>query len=112
MKRSNHHWSRNQLPGGSARASRRSQRRATSTPSTLSEGSLTAEEGCSKWYHVAAGDSCYSVIAAANPSLSLDGFYQLNPQVNEDCYNLWAGYDYCVDRGQSRSEIWCDCWCD
>lgn len=98
-----HHWSRSNLPGGRGANSARprmARRGSSDEPSTLSEGSLTAAEGCVQWYHVNAGDSCYSAIATVDGGLALDSFYTMNPQINEDCFNLWAGFDYCVSRSE------------
>lgn len=75
-------------------------RRAAVNPATLSEGSLTAAEGCTAWYNVNSGDSCYSAIATVEGGLSLEDFYAMNPQVDGDCFNLWTGYDYCVSRSE------------
>ncbi|ORY84173.1 hypothetical protein BCR35DRAFT_62559 [Leucosporidium creatinivorum] len=99
-----HHWSRSNLPGRVNSSRPRMARRGSSDePSTLSEGSLTAAEGCTQWYHVAAGDSCYSAIATVTGGLALEDFYSMNPQINEDCFNLWAGFDYCVARTTTSS---------
>ncbi|KAK4048256.1 hypothetical protein OIO90_005875 [Microbotryomycetes sp. JL221] len=105
-----HHWSSRQMPGGSNKAKfiTRSKRMAAkrgedfplSEPTNPSKGSMTAEQGCTAWYNVVQGDSCYSAIATLGGNLSLDDFYSMNPQVNEDCFNLWAGYDYCVAKGK------------
>lgn len=96
-----HHWSRSQLPGTASRAARFARRGNSDEPSTLSEGSLTAAEGCTQWFHVGAGDSCYSALATVSPYPGLEAFYEMNPQVNSDCFNLWAGFDYCVARSES-----------
>lgn len=84
---------------------RMARRGSSDEPSTLSEGSFTAAEGCTQWYHVSAGDSCYSAIATVAGGLPLDEFYAMNPQINEDCFNLWAGFDYCVARSEFAGSL-------
>lgn len=74
--------------------------RRAGEPASLSTGSLTAAEGCVQWYNVKTGDSCYSAIATVEGGLSLEDFYAMNPQVDNDCFNLWKGYDYCVSRSE------------
>lgn len=96
-----HHWTRSNLPGRANTSRPRMARRGSSEePSTLSKGALTAAEGCTKWYHVSGGDSCYKAISTVDGQLSLEDFYAMNPQVNSDCFNLWAGFDYCVARSE------------
>ncbi|KAM0791573.1 hypothetical protein ACM66B_006019 [Microbotryomycetes sp. NB124-2] len=104
-----HHWSPRQLPGKASKFITRSKlsRRADplSEPTNPSKGSLTKEDGCTAWYNVIKGDSCYSAIATVGGNLSLEDFYAMNPQVNEDCFNLWAGYDYCVAKGTVPTNV-------
>lgn len=73
-------------------------RRATlltvSDPANLSKGSLTTAGGCTAFYTVPVGDWCFKV--AADKGITLDEFYALNTQVDRECSNLWAGYEYCV----------------
>lgn len=40
------------------------------------------------------GDNCYKVSERHN--LTLEQFYQLNPELDETCQNLYAGKQYCV----------------
>ncbi|KAJ6533673.1 hypothetical protein B0H19DRAFT_1383637 [Mycena capillaripes] len=49
---------------------------------------------CGAWYFVNKGDFCTKV--ALNNSVTLDDFVTLNPELNPECTNLWAGYWYCV----------------
>ncbi|GJJ07067.1 hypothetical protein Clacol_001266 [Clathrus columnatus] len=49
---------------------------------------------CGRYYLVQVGDVCNSVVL--NNSISLSDFLTLNPEVNENCTNLWLGYNYCV----------------
>lgn len=66
----------------------------TTTPSSVADGTLTSDEGCQLFYHVAWGDWC---IAVANQfEISLEHFYELNTGIDEVCHNLYAGQDYCV----------------
>ncbi|KAK4047144.1 hypothetical protein OIV83_005596 [Microbotryomycetes sp. JL201] len=82
-----HHWSPRQLPGKASKFITRSKlaRRADplSEPTNPSKGSLSKEQGCTAWYNVIKGDSCYSAIATVGGNLSLEDFYSMNPQVNE-----------------------------
>ncbi|KAI4662440.1 uncharacterized protein J4E79_004730 [Alternaria viburni] len=49
-----------------------------------------AVDGCIKYYTPSDGSTCE---AAPVPLAVLR---QLNPQLSEDCSNLWAGYGYCI----------------
>ncbi|KAJ6587482.1 hypothetical protein DFH09DRAFT_1359200 [Mycena vulgaris] len=49
---------------------------------------------CGGWYFVEKGDFCTKV--ALNNSVTLGDFVTLNPELNSECTNLWAGYWYCV----------------
>ncbi|SCV72281.1 BQ2448_4975 [Microbotryum intermedium] len=114
---SGHHWSLHQLPGESPRRFVRARRGdgdkaqiyprgvTTSVPTNLSNRSLTVAEGCTKFYKVKPNDSCYSAIAAANSKLALDEFYAMNPQVDGKCFNLWTGYDYCVEKATTKPKV-------
>lgn len=45
---------------------------------------------CKKYYTPVAGDTCQSV------PLGFAELRALNPQLNAECTNLWAGYAYCI----------------
>ena len=79
----------------------RSLRRRANAPTNLAEGSLSAAEGCAAWVRPVSGDSCYSLIAEVG--LDLDAFRALNEQIDDECHNLWAGYDYCIKKTTSSS---------
>ncbi|ROT42461.1 hypothetical protein SODALDRAFT_374791 [Sodiomyces alkalinus F11] len=51
-------------------------------------------ESCGKYTEVRAGDSCYTVVF--REGITLDQFFDLNPQILPDCSNLWRDYAYCV----------------
>ncbi|KAM0746839.1 hypothetical protein T439DRAFT_360131 [Meredithblackwellia eburnea MCA 4105] len=80
---------------------RRLHKKRGADPSTLSTGSLTTAEGCTQFYNVPSGSYC--ILVADKFGITLDEFYAMNPQVDGECLNLWAGYDYCVARTSSSS---------
>ncbi|KAK7039900.1 hypothetical protein R3P38DRAFT_2696023 [Favolaschia claudopus] len=49
---------------------------------------------CGAWYLVSPGDICTKV--ALNNSITFPDLVTLNPELNDDCTNLWAKYWYCV----------------
>jgi hypothetical protein len=49
---------------------------------------------CEEYDVPAFGDNCYKV--AARHGLTLDQLYQLNPELDDACQNLYAGQQYCV----------------
>ncbi|KAJ7826387.1 hypothetical protein B0H14DRAFT_2453139 [Mycena olivaceomarginata] len=49
---------------------------------------------CSGWYLVRLNDICHRILM--RHGITLIDFQTLNPQVNDDCSNLWAGLAYCV----------------
>ncbi|KAI1840788.1 hypothetical protein JX266_012995 [Neoarthrinium moseri] len=49
---------------------------------------------CAEWYYVQSGDYCASI--SLKFSISLSDFYFMNPQVDENCSNLWANTSYCI----------------
>ncbi|RMD41456.1 hypothetical protein DV735_g3659, partial [Chaetothyriales sp. CBS 134920] len=49
---------------------------------------------CVTWYTVQEGDYCQAV--SIRQGISLQDFHFLNPQINEECTNLWLGTAYCV----------------
>ncbi|KAK4227288.1 hypothetical protein QBC38DRAFT_526936 [Podospora fimiseda] len=49
---------------------------------------------CGKFFDVDPGDTCQEIVLQAG--ISLDQLYDLNPQILQDCTNLWHGYSYCI----------------
>jgi LysM repeat protein len=49
---------------------------------------------CAQYYNVQSGDFCNKV--AKQFSTSFARLRELNTELNQDCTNLWLGYDYCV----------------
>ncbi|KAJ5195956.1 hypothetical protein N7449_006435 [Penicillium cf. viridicatum] len=77
-----------------------------STPvSAAATASITMEPGyistCDKFYKVVSGDSCYSIAQAYG--ITLDEFYEWNPDVGDDCSGLWLGYGVCVGISSTAS---------
>ena len=91
--------------------------RARADPSTLSSGSLTTAEGCTKFRNMIVGEYC--ILVASDEGITLAEFCEwtsfsgdsntrltsclrpsdaMNPQIDSDCMNLYAGKDYCVAR--------------
>lgn len=61
-------------------------------PTNLAQGTNT---DCAEYYTAVSGDYCSLVIIKF--SISLDDFLFLNPEVNENCTNLYAEEAYCVE---------------
>ncbi|KAJ6518856.1 hypothetical protein C8R45DRAFT_809437 [Mycena sanguinolenta] len=51
-------------------------------------------QNCGEWYEAQPGDTCPQILILFQ--LTNDTFYDLNPDVNGDCSNLLAGFEYCV----------------
>ncbi|TFK91429.1 carbohydrate-binding module family 50 protein [Polyporus arcularius HHB13444] len=49
---------------------------------------------CGMWYEAVTGDTCPQILQIFQ--ITNDTFYALNPNVNSDCSNLLAGFEYCV----------------
>ncbi|KIJ58950.1 carbohydrate-binding module family 50 protein [Hydnomerulius pinastri MD-312] len=49
---------------------------------------------CGAWFLVPLNANCNQVVM--NNSITLSEFLLLNPEVNSNCTNLWANYNYCV----------------
>ncbi|GAA5820766.1 hypothetical protein JCM11251_003149 [Rhodosporidiobolus azoricus] len=95
-----HHSNRAFFPARPAlnsltRNRKRSARVRRGEPESLMPGTLTSSEGCTQYAHVETGDWCIKVVDAIE-GMTLDRFYEINPQIDQDCQNLWAGYDVCV----------------
>ncbi|KAF9480695.1 hypothetical protein BDN70DRAFT_877257 [Pholiota conissans] len=60
-------------------------------PGQTAPGTTSA---CGAWYLVQPNNFCIQVVL--NNSITLDDFLTLNPEVNQNCTNLWADYYYCV----------------
>lgn len=57
---------------------------------------------CGRWYDVEAGDYCNLVVLKF--AISLEDFLFLNPGINVNCTNLYAGESYCIQPvGDSKS---------
>lgn len=54
-----------------------------------------ASSNCAKFYTVKGGDFCNKVVDEFK--LSFAKLRQLNTQIDNNCSNLWLGYDYCVE---------------
>ncbi|KAF9480726.1 hypothetical protein BDN70DRAFT_992517 [Pholiota conissans] len=65
---------------------------ATAPPPGQTVPGTTA--ACGAWYLVQPNNFCTQVVL--NNSITLDDFLTLNPEVNQNCTNLWADYYYCV----------------
>ncbi|RMJ21574.1 LysM domain-containing protein, partial [Aspergillus sp. HF37] len=76
----------------------------TQTPSSVSSGStpsstqLPIRDGtitdCNKYEAVVSPMTCASVLK--ENGITIAQFYQWNPEVGEQCTNLWLGYRYCI----------------
>ncbi|CCO30550.1 LysM domain protein [Rhizoctonia solani AG-1 IB] len=60
-------------------------------PTGTSPGAPT---NCGRWYIVSAGETCNTVILSQG--ITMADFRAANPQINNDCTNLWADTAYCV----------------
>ncbi|CAE6441256.1 unnamed protein product [Rhizoctonia solani] len=64
---------------------------ATPAPTGTAPGAPT---NCGRWYIVSAGETCNTVILSQG--ITMADFRAANPQINNDCTNLWADTAYCV----------------
>lgn len=68
------------------------------TTTSASSATVAAQPGiidtCDEWHEVVSGDSCQSI--ADDAGISLDTFYEWNPEVGSDCSSMWLGYGVCV----------------
>lgn len=51
-------------------------------------------DDCDLFHLVVSGDGCYDIAAAAN--ITLDEFYDWNPDVGDTCATLYLGYYVCI----------------
>ncbi|KAK3337686.1 LysM domain-containing protein [Cercophora scortea] len=65
---------------------------AMPVPTNAANGSVT---NCGMWYEAIPGDYCNLITMRFG--LSLENFLILNPEVNENCTNLYAKESYCVE---------------
>ncbi|KAK3933774.1 hypothetical protein QBC46DRAFT_462929 [Diplogelasinospora grovesii] len=65
---------------------------AVAVPSNAANGS-TAD--CAQWYEAVPGDYCNLIIIRFG--ISLSDFLVLNPEVNDNCTNLYAYESYCME---------------
>ncbi|KAL4913991.1 hypothetical protein BDW62DRAFT_191410 [Aspergillus aurantiobrunneus] len=65
-------------------------------PSSPSDAPIypNASDSCQEYYTVESGDYCLSV--ESEQGVSVAQLRQLNPGLDEDCTNLWLGYQYCI----------------
>ncbi|RPA78959.1 hypothetical protein BJ508DRAFT_378044 [Ascobolus immersus RN42] len=54
-------------------------------------------ERCQLWMEVYEGDTCESIEEAAGLEQHRNVLRSLNPVINPECNNIWAGRDLCVD---------------
>lgn len=57
-------------------------------------------KNCNKWHTVVKDDGCWAI--SNKYSITLDNFYKFNPDVGNDCKNLWLGYAVCIEVSGSR----------
>ncbi|KAI0160918.1 carbohydrate-binding module family 50 protein [Hypoxylon sp. FL1284] len=64
------------------------------------DSQLAARQGyasdCVTTYSVQGGDTCLAIIHKFNDTFTLDDFYDWNPQVAQDCSNLYPSEVVCV----------------
>ncbi|KAH8690433.1 hypothetical protein GQ44DRAFT_720227 [Phaeosphaeriaceae sp. PMI808] len=82
--------------------------RSTSKSSSIASSTTSAGNGvqtpqptqagmvanCAKFYFVADGTSCSTVLSANG--ISIQDLYKWNPSVNSDCTGMWGGVNVCV----------------
>ncbi|KAL6230225.1 hypothetical protein BDW75DRAFT_234554 [Aspergillus navahoensis] len=51
-------------------------------------------ESCGRYYSVVSGDTCNSI--ALRFGITFSDFQDLNPEIRDDCTNVWLDYDVCV----------------
>lgn len=72
---------------------------AVTTPTPVRAGMIG---NCNSFHLVVSGDGCYDIAAAAG--ISLDDFYDWNPDVGTGtCASLWGGYYVCVGIASSST---------
>lgn len=59
-------------------------------------------KGCTKFHQVRSGDECGTI--ATKYDISVNDFYDWNPDVSDDCKALWSKYYVCV-KGPSPSSM-------
>ncbi|KZV96691.1 hypothetical protein EXIGLDRAFT_747489 [Exidia glandulosa HHB12029] len=65
---------------------------ATAPPPGETAPGTTAQ--CGQWAFAGNGTNCYQLLL--NSGVTFDEFRILNPEIDENCFNLWAGYWYCI----------------
>jgi hypothetical protein len=68
-------------------------------PSNVASGTIIA--GCTQYYTVVSGDSCFTV--ETQFSLTFAQFVAMNPEIDSQCTNLDLGEAYCVASSNSTS---------
>ncbi|RAK92634.1 glycoside hydrolase, partial [Aspergillus costaricaensis CBS 115574] len=74
----------------------------TSTVVTPSPIAANMASGCTEFYQVQSGDSCWSI--ETNNNIAASDFEAWNPDIGTDCANgVWLNYYYCIGHGDSSS---------
>jgi LysM repeat protein len=75
----------------------------TTTASPAHETPPGTAENCGRYYDTVKDDYCQMI--AMNFTLTFDDLRAMNPQINEECTNLWANASYCVATVQGSTAI-------
>lgn len=60
-------------------------------------GTLTAEQGCNRYYTVKKGDICLQIIQLSSDlNLTLSELYSYNPSIDNSCFNLHVNWNVCI----------------
>ncbi|KAL6233343.1 hypothetical protein BDW75DRAFT_242143 [Aspergillus navahoensis] len=74
----------------------------TSTVVTPSPIAANMASGCTEFYQVQSGDSCWSI--ETNNNIAASDFEAWNPDIGTGCANgVWLNYYYCIGHGDSSS---------
>lgn len=84
---------------GSNPSSSSSSSTASSTSTASTSSSTDGAPACAKYYTPVKGDNCYRLTGLFK--ITLNKVYELNPQINDDCTNLYEGEQYCVAAADS-----------
>ncbi|KAK4442800.1 hypothetical protein QBC34DRAFT_312355 [Podospora aff. communis PSN243] len=67
---------------------------ATQAPLPTTNPAPSSNPRCAQWYSVHEGDTCQKI--SITFGITLDDLLFLNPQLNQNCTNLWLNTSYCV----------------
>lgn len=68
-------------------------------PPTLRDGSLTTDNGCTRFHTVVQGEICLGLLDwSRDINLTLEQLYEYNPTINSDCTNLAIGQSVCIGK--------------